>query len=158
MWILTALVTSLGGTALHFLYDLLPSPLTALFSPINESVWEHLKLLFWPMLCGAAFLVRRSKNRPRLWSAFFAALLAAPSFLLTVYYLLKYFGVEGRVVDISLHFISMFAGFWLAWILYRRKIPEKIGGWLLMLVILYGASLILFTFAAPNLTIFQPPS
>ena len=83
MWILTAWITSLGGSALHFLYDWLPSPLTALFSPINESVWEHLKLLFWPMLLGATFLARRSKNRPRLWSAFFVALLATPAFLLS---------------------------------------------------------------------------
>ncbi len=158
MWILTALVASLAGAALHFLYDLLPSPLTALFSSINESVWEHLKLLFWPMLCGAAVLARRSKNKPRLWSAFFAALLAAPAFLLTAYYLLRSLGVEGLVVDIALYFVTMFAGFWLAWYLYRRKMPEKIGGWLLMVVILYGASLILFTFAAPELPIFQAPS
>ena len=158
MWIFTALIASLAGAALHFLYDILPSPLTALFSPINESVWEHLKLLFWPMLCGAAGLSQRSRNKPRLWSAFFAALLATPAFLLTAYYLLKSFGVESLAVDIVLYFISMFAGFLLAWCLYRRKMPEKIGGWLLMVVILYGASLILFTFAAPNLPIFQSPS
>ena len=155
MWILTALATSLGGAALHFLYDLLPSPLTALFSPINESVWEHLKLLFWPMLLGAIFLSRRSRNRPRLWSAFFAALLAAPTFLLTAFYSLKAVGVEGLGLDIALYFVSMFAGYWLAWVLYRRKRPETAGGWLLMAVIVYGASLILFTFAAPPLPIFQ---
>ena len=155
MWILTALVTSLGGAALHFLYDLLPGPLTALFSPINESVWEHLKLLFWPMLLGAVYLSRRSRNRPRLWSAFFAALLATPAFLLTAYYLLRAVGVEGLGLDIALYFISMFAGYWLAWGLYRRKQAENIGGWLLMAVIVYGASLILFTFAAPSLPIFR---
>ncbi len=157
MWILTALVTSLAGSALHFLYDLLPSPLTALFSPINESVWEHLKLLFWPILCGAVFLARRSQHRPRLWSAFFAALLAAPTLLLTAYYLLKALGVEGLAVDIGLYFLSMFASYWLAWLLYRGKKVEKLGGWLLMAVILYGASLILFSFAAPELPIFQAP-
>ena len=155
MWILTALVTSLGGAALHFLYDLLPGPLTALFSPINESVWEHLKLLFWPMLLGAVFLSRRSRNRPRLCSAFFAALLATPTLLLTSYYLLQAVGVESLAVDIALYFISMFAGYWLAWVLYRRKKPETIGGWLLMVAIVYCASLVLFTFAAPDLPIFR---
>lgn len=158
MWILTALATSLLGVALHFLYDWFPSPLAALFSPINESVWEHLKLLFWPMLLGATFLARRSRNRPRLWSAFFAALLTAPALLLTAYYSLKAVGVERLWVDIVLYFICMFAGYALAWLLYRRRRPERIGGWLLMVVILYGASLILFTFAAPPLGIFQSPS
>ncbi len=154
MWILTAWITSLGGSALHFLYDWLPSPLTALFSPINESVWEHLKLLFWPMLLGATFLARRSKNRPRLWSAFFVALLATPAFLLSAFYGLKALGVESLPVDIGLYFLRMFLGYGLAWLLYRRTKVENVGGWILMAVILYGASLILFTFAAPALPIF----
>ena len=155
MWILVALVTSVAGAALHFLYDLLPNVFTALISPINESVWEHLKLLFWPMLVGAAVLSGRAKNKPRLWGAFFAELLATPAFLLAGYYGLKALGVESLVVDISLYFVSMFFGFALARYLYRKAKPENIAGYLLMLVILYGASLVLFTFAAPPLPIFQ---
>ena len=39
-----------AGTFLHFLYDwtgrnILVSP----FSGVNESTWEHMKLLFWPL-------------------------------------------------------------------------------------------------------------
>ena len=30
----------------HFIYDLIPSFLTAIFFPVNESIWEHLKLIF----------------------------------------------------------------------------------------------------------------
>ena len=30
----------------HFIYDWLPSSLTAIFFPVNESIWEHMKLLF----------------------------------------------------------------------------------------------------------------
>ncbi len=41
---------SLGGTLLHFLYDRTDSPLCALISGVNESIWEHMKLLFFPML------------------------------------------------------------------------------------------------------------
>ena len=48
-----ALVT-FGGTILHFLYDwaggsILVSP----FSGVNESTWEHMKLLFWPLFLFA---------------------------------------------------------------------------------------------------------
>ena len=38
------------GTAGHFLYALWPNALTALIAPVNECVWEHLKLLFFPPL------------------------------------------------------------------------------------------------------------
>ena len=44
-------VTSLGGTLLHFLYDFSgEATWAAPFSGVNESTWEHMKLLFWPML------------------------------------------------------------------------------------------------------------
>ena len=46
---------SLCGTLLHFLYDLTgESVWAAPFSGVNESTFEHMKLLFWPMLAFAA--------------------------------------------------------------------------------------------------------
>ena len=30
----------------HFIYEWLPSTFTAVFFPVNESIWEHMKLLF----------------------------------------------------------------------------------------------------------------
>lgn len=30
----------------HFVYELIPSSITAIFFPVNESIWEHQKLLF----------------------------------------------------------------------------------------------------------------
>lgn len=32
--------------AFHFGYDVFPSPITAVFFPVNESIWEHIKMLF----------------------------------------------------------------------------------------------------------------
>lgn len=47
-------VTSLGGTLLHFLYDWSnQSIFAAPFSAVNESAWEHMKLLFFPMFIFA---------------------------------------------------------------------------------------------------------
>ena len=44
------ILTILLGSVFHFLYDFSEqNPFTALFTPINESVWEHLKLLFFPL-------------------------------------------------------------------------------------------------------------
>ena len=30
----------------HFMYDWIPSFITTIFFPVNESIWEHMKLLF----------------------------------------------------------------------------------------------------------------
>ena len=145
------------GCALHFLYDVLPHPLTALIAPVNESVWEHLKLLYYPTLLAALMLAKRTNAPYRLWSGFFAALLVMPLLLLGVYYLLACgFGVTSLPLDIGLYVVTMAGGFLLAYLLYRSGWAERAAGILLMLVIFYGAFLIVFSFAAPPLDIFQP--
>lgn len=45
------LFTGILGTFLHFLFDITGQAMVAgLFSAVNESIWEHMKLLFYPML------------------------------------------------------------------------------------------------------------
>lgn len=156
-YFIAAIVAAAAGTALHFLYEVSPNLISALLSPVNESVWEHLKLLYWPTLAAALVLSAHAPCRIRLWSGFLTALLAMPLFLLGLYYGLRLLGVSGTAVDIVLYYLTMFAGFWLAWRLQRSGHLQKHTGLLLMFVILYGASLILFTFAAPPLPIFTPP-
>ena len=152
------LATALGA-ALHFLYDAAPNPLTALVSPVNESVWEHLKLLFWPMLLTAFWLARSAPDSSALWSGIFTAELAMPLFLLGAFYLLKCgFGVVSLPLDIALYVVTMALGFWLAYRVCQSGKLAKAAGWLLLPVIFYGASLLLFTFAAPPLAVFQPPA
>lgn len=42
-------VVCILGTVCHFVYDLSGSNvIVGFFTPVNESVWEHLKLLFFP--------------------------------------------------------------------------------------------------------------
>ena len=49
--IISVIFTIILGTFLHFTYEWSnENLLVGLFSAINESTWEHLKLLFFPML------------------------------------------------------------------------------------------------------------
>ena len=49
-----SVIISLSGSLLHFAFDVLGTwPPVALFAAVNESVWEHLKLAFWPSLTYA---------------------------------------------------------------------------------------------------------
>ena len=88
-------LSSLAGTAMHFAYNVLPIPLVGLLAPVSESVWEHLKLLYWPFLVASALVARRKADPLRWWSGALAALLLQPLVLTGLYYLLKTgFGVE----------------------------------------------------------------
>ena len=61
-------LTALAGAGLHFVYELCPLPIVGLFAPVNESVWEHLKLFFWPFLAAAFVLTRGQADGQRAWS------------------------------------------------------------------------------------------
>ena len=49
--IFSVIFTFIVGTILHFTFELSgENGIVAIFSSVNESVWEHLKLLYFPML------------------------------------------------------------------------------------------------------------
>ena len=51
------------GTLAHFVYEWTgKNPIAAIFFPINESVWEHVKLLFFPTLLYGLFLIKKWKE------------------------------------------------------------------------------------------------
>ena len=63
------LTTSILGTFLHFLFELTgENAAVALFSAVNESIWEHMKLIYYPMLLVALVQYRRfGKETDDFW-------------------------------------------------------------------------------------------
>ena len=157
-WIFVFVFTVVLGSAMHFLYDWVPIPLVGLFAPINESVWEHLKLLFWPFLIGCVFLQGTAKDKQTFWGAVLAACLVMPLFLTGMYYLLNGgFMVESLPVDLALYGITILLGFVLLSAWKDAAWAGKALGVLILVAGLYGACLILFSIAAPDFPIFTPP-
>ncbi len=59
------LFTAALGSFGHFAYDLSKENiLVALFCPVNESTWEHLKLLFFPFLLFSLLRLFFSEKNP----------------------------------------------------------------------------------------------
>ena len=145
------------GTAGHFLYELWPNALTALIAPVNESVWEHLKLLYFPPL--AVFLLlslRTPAPRRNFWSGALYGVLMGPLWLTAAFYVLTAgFGVRARpAFDIPLYYVCLV----LAWAAaFRRMKDGRASGRLGALVIaagVLGTAFAVFTLAAPPLPIF----
>lgn len=114
-WWTVCFLSILAGSALHFLYDLWPNPLTAVFAPVNESVWEHLKLLYWPFLAAAFVLTKDEADGRKSWCSLLAGLLGTPLLLLGTYYtLLSGFALYGLPLDLILYALAMAGGFALA--------------------------------------------
>lgn len=98
------------GTISHFVYELSGSNLIiGLFFPVNESTWEHMKLIFFPMLICALFLNwQLKKEYPCITCALHFGILLGTFLIPVIFY--TYSGILGTnltVLDISTFIISV---------------------------------------------------
>ena len=95
----------------HFVYDKFPNFLTSVFFPINESIWEHMKLLFGSIVVSGLIqkiilIYKKEDTTNVVFSNFIAAIISIPIFLimfLPIYYI---FG-ENFKVTIFIMLISI---------------------------------------------------
>lgn len=145
-------VTTLVGSCLHFLYDLLPNPVTAIISPVNESIWEHVKLIYWPLLV-VWLLVLRKEVSAGAWAL---GMLAASGGMLLLGWLYHIvLGGETMAIDVAIYVAMMAVGFRLPFVLEEKKKGEgKSSGLPVLLVVALGAAIVLFTFLPPDHVLF----
>ena len=153
-------VTSLLGTLLHFLYDWLGEAIwIAPFSGVNESTWEHMKLLFWPMFIYAIvqnFFFRDQKN---FWCIKLKGTLLGLTLIPVIFY--TYNGVIGKSPDwinIAIFFISAA----ISYVFEARKFKKKDTACkrpkiAIFLLCAIGVLFVVFTFKAPEIGIFKDP-
>ena len=80
-------ITSIGGTIMHFLYTWFNEPVwLAPFSSVNESTWEHIKLLFWPMFIFAVIQKFFFNNREDFWCVKLRVILLGISLIPVIFY------------------------------------------------------------------------
>ncbi len=151
---------SVLGVLLHFTYAWSGNnPVVGLFSAVNESTWEHLKLLFFPMLLLTILEVLCSGNT--LPSGYLPArvlgILAGMGGIVAGFYTLQ--GVLGRNYD-ALNIALYFAGVLLALSVEHRY--EQKSSWLTpvcagLILLLLSVCFFVFTFYPPAIGLFQAP-
>lgn len=149
-WVVLLAALALG-VLLHFLYDWFPSSPVALLSPVRESVWEHLKILFIPLLLSGLFLGGTRGTTPWLCS------------LLIICGLMLLFGWlynivlqgESGLFNILLYIVLMLLGFYLPRILWSLTEWPGVGAACAILTVLLAALMVVFTFAPPSNSLFQ---
>ena len=153
-------VTALGGTILHFLYDWLGKALwVASFSGVNESTWEHMKLLFWPMLLYAVVQSFFFRDRKDFWCVKLRGILVGLTLIPVLFY--TYNGVVGPSPDwlnITIFFVSAAAVYLYETRLFERgtaicKHPKTPVAVLCLMGILF----VVFTFFPPEIGVFRDP-
>ena len=158
--ILRYLFVVLFGVFLHFAYDFSGNNfLVGLFSTVNESIWEHLKLIFYPMLVltlydalstpydGLQFIIPRTKGT-----------LFGMLFMIVAYYTIT--GIIGKDIawfNIVLYLLSILFAFCIQAKSQNKRsflsIRTAIHIWVLFIVLFT-----IVTFAPPAFGIFIPPT
>ena len=153
-------VTSFLGTVLHFLYDWLGGAVwIAPLSGVNESTWEHMKLLFWPMFLYAVTQSFFFDKRKDFWCVKLRGTLLGLGLIPVLFY--TYNGAIGKSPDwinIAIFFIAAAIAY-----IYESKQFKKAGtpcrfpklaiGILAAIAVCF----IVFTFLTPEIGIFKDP-
>jgi len=150
----------LVGSALHFTFELSGSnPLIGVFSAVNESIWEHLKLSFWPAILYAVIEYRYLKRET---GSFFPAktvgIYLMPLIIVSSFYLYRAFSEENLALDILIFILAVAIGQLASYRLMIWKRASKIYTVISIVALILLVSLfIIFTFYPPQLPIFQDP-
>lgn len=155
--IISAIFVCILGTLLHFTYEFFSENIfVATFSAVNESVWEHLKLLFFPMLLTTIigyFYI--GKNTPNFLCSKAFGIIVSMLFIIIFFY--TYTGIIGKsivFIDISSFFIAVILGEYLAykWIISNSKCNNIIA---IIILITTLICFIVFTYFTPKIGIFK---
>lgn len=153
-------ITSIGGTIMHFLYNWLSEAVwIAPFSAVNESTWEHIKLLFWPMFIFAIIQNFFFNNREDFWCVKLRVILLGISLIPVIFY--TYNGVIGKSpnwINIAIFFISVAIAYIYETHLFNTdkllcQTPELALLGLCIIALLF----VVFTFNTPEIGIFKDP-
>ena len=153
-------VTSLVGTILHFLYDWLGEAVwIAPVSGVNESTWEHMKLLFFPMLLYAVFQSFFFRGYKEFWCVRLRGILLGLVLIPVLFY--TYNGVIGKSPDwinIAIFFLSAAISYiYETKLLNSGRVRCKRSGLAVAALVGIAALFVIFTFAPPVLGIFRDP-
>ena len=163
MWGILFIV--LFGALLHFTFEFSGgwSPL-GVISAVNESVWEHLKLAFWPAVIWTIieffFVQRQAKDAgPNFILVKAIEAYIMPLVIVVIFYSYTAFtGDSILAVDLSSFVIAVVIGQIVSYKLWRSLRLSKVYNSLGLAMLVIGVLLFaIFTFYPPEAGIFQDP-
>jgi len=152
------------GSLLHFVYEWSGNNfIVGLFAPVNESPWEHMKLVFTPMIIFAFvdwyYLGGKVKN---LCFALLKEIGIAIVFILAVFYIYtSIVGYSILAIDISSFVISVVIAEWLGYQILIGKFEKwefkGLNTISALLLIIIATFFVIATIDPPQVNLFKDP-
>ena len=163
----TAFLTFIGlvisGTLLHFAFDFFDrNTLVGAFTPVNESIWEHLKLIMFPSIFfGISEYLCYGKNYDGFISAKSMSTIIGMLFIIISYYTIS--GITGRDLGAVNIIIFIAAAAITSYLTYYFTVHKTFSSndnltiVLICSITLLVLLFIYFTFNPPHLELFRDP-
>ena len=160
--IIAFIVIGLIGTLGHFLYEWTDNNrIIGYFFSVNESTWEHLKLIFFPTVIYSIFEYVTLKEKPDNYvPAVVISLICGMTAIVVLYY--TYRGILGYNVDfinIAIYYISLILSLNKKEKIIREKsFSLNLMFWIFLVFgLIIALAFIFWTYNPPYLGIFTPP-
>lgn len=149
------------GAVMHFAFawsgELRP---VAVFAAVNESVWEHLKLTYWPTLLYAAIEYPRLKNLTDNFTiAKATSLYVMPAVISVLFYAYTTItGSDNLIADIAIFVAAIALGQLASYkIMTKPQLSRRLYILAITGLITLGVIFAVFTFYPPRLAVFREP-
>ena len=154
------IAVSIVGTLAHFIYNWTDrNKVIGLFTAVNESTWEHMKLLFFPMLLFYIFIWFKLRKRcPEALPALLIATLVGICLIPVLFY--TYTGILGFMItaaNLAIYYVSVTTAFVIFYLTATRCRLEEVNIILYFIITLFICMFFMFTYAPPELGIFADP-
>ncbi len=140
--LLYSIIVFVISSLIHSFYEMLPNGVTLIFFPVNESIWEHMKMIFSSYVLftiGKTILFNKKTILLDILTAY-TNIIVFLILYLPIYYIFK----ENMIVTLSIYFISIVISFIIRFIVKKKlKVSEKIDNLSFILIIV---TYILFTY------------
>jgi len=158
--VFSTIFTLISGVLLHFAYKWSGNnTFVGLFSAVNESTWEHLKLIFFPMLITliVGYFIFKNEFSNYICTKTIGIICAM---LFTIIFFYTYTGVIGTNYDflnIATFLIAVILGEYITYRLTLNSFTCNRYFYTIILILLTFAFLI-FTFTPPKIGLFKSPT
>lgn len=159
--ILFFIIACLVGTLSHFVYNWSgQNSVVGLFFPVNESTWEHLKLIFFPIFLTTIleYFLFNQKYHNLICIKLLSSLIGMAVTIVLFYTYTGIYGKNSDVMNILIYFISMAAAFRFSYRTLQQKNTCCLSGRTsYFLFVLMTLLFFIFTIFPPKIGLFLSP-
>ena len=149
------------GSILHFTFEWSGgNAVFGVFSAVNESVWEHLKLGFWPAIVFALveFKYLRKETNNFMFAKTIGVYLIPITIVVIFYSYTAIIRESVLVIDILSFVLAVVVGQLVSYrLLTGKRLPYNLDLVSLIALTLLGLAFVIFTLYPPQLGLFQDP-